>query len=254
MSGDLCTVAPLWRQLAGVGIPYWAVMITSLVAIWLVYTLWTASIRYNLRLLWEYAAIRIPDISLDDLSASVTHDDGVESAAPAEGTKFLPLQDPTKPGMIQCYDPSTQQWLGQVPAMTAADVHELCVKAAAAQIEWSRTTFTQRRTVLRTMQKYICAHVEEICRVAARDSGKPAVDACLGEVLTTTEKIRTLCAAGEQWLQPDYRSTGPMFMHKSARVEYVPLGVIAPIAPWNYPYVISKWLCSQRFPSRPIHS
>jgi acyl-CoA reductase-like NAD-dependent aldehyde dehydrogenase len=147
------------------------------------------------------------------------------------------LQDPSKPNMIQCYDPSTLEWLGQVKAMTPNEVHEVCVAASKAQKQWQLTTYTERRTVLRTIQRYICTHVTEICQVSARDSGKSMVDACLGEVLVTNEKIRTICALGQEWLQPSHRPTGPMFMHKSARVEYVPLGVIAAIAPWNYPYV-----------------
>lgn len=245
MSDSECTASPLWELVVSSenfyrlfpAVALFALITTCFISTILNY--W--KIQYNLKLLWEYATIRIPDIQFDDLPASVTADDVVESEASAGGAVRTTLQDPQKPGLIQCYDPSTQQWLGEVKAMNAIDVHELCVKAAAAQKEWQRTSFTERRKVLRTMQKYILSHVNEICRVAARDSGKSAVDARLGEILTTTEKIRTICALGELWLRPESRAVGPMFLHKSARVEYVPLGVIAPIAPWNYPYVTLLW-------------
>jgi acyl-CoA reductase-like NAD-dependent aldehyde dehydrogenase len=186
---------------------------------------------------WEALFVPIPDIVLDDLPLSVTEDDGVKSPAPVD-QKPQPIIDPRKPGKIQCYDPSTQQWLGEVTAMTEKEVNEVCRKSAEAQTEWKRTTFAQRRTVLRTIQKYMVRHVDEICRVSARDSGKPVVDAALGEVLTTAEKIRTMVTAGELWLEPDRRDVGPIFLHKRAQVEYVPLGVIGTIAPWNYPYVL----------------
>jgi acyl-CoA reductase-like NAD-dependent aldehyde dehydrogenase len=120
--------------------------------------------------------------------------------------------------------------------MSSSDVTEILHKAKEAQEEWRKTTFAQRRMVLRTIQKYVVAHVEDICRVSSRESGKPKVDAVMGEILTTCEKIRTICEYGELWLRPDYRPTGPMMMHKSAWVEYVPLGVIVAIAPWNYPF------------------
>ncbi len=61
-------------------------------------------------------------------------------------------------------------------------MEDLCAKAANAQKSWSKTTYTQRRMVLRTIQKYIVEHQEDICRVSARDSGKPKVDALLGEL------------------------------------------------------------------------
>ena len=103
-----------------------------------------------------------------------------------------------------------------------------------------KTSFAERRRVLRTIQKYICNHVEDICRVCSRDSGKPKCDALLGEILTTCEKIRCINANGELWLRPSYRTTGPMMVHKTAYVEYMPLGVLGVIAPWNYPVVLLR--------------
>ena len=73
--------------------------------------------------------------------------------------------------------------------------------AKAAQPEWAQTTYRQRRMVLRTIQKYIVNNIETICRVCSRDSGKPKVDALLGEVMTTCEKIRCINSNGEEWLQ-----------------------------------------------------
>jgi len=189
------------------------------------------NVVYHVSLWIEYLTTPVPLIEVE-MSDAEAKDDGVKSE-PVKGK--LSIVDPKRPGFIQCYDPSTKQHLGEVKAMTAADVHELCVKAKKAQESWSKTTFAQRRLVLRTIQKYLCAHVEDVCRVASRDSGKTKVDALLGEVLTTCEKIRTVNEWGELWLRPSYRPTGPMMVHKSARVEYVPLGIIAPIAPWNYP-------------------
>jgi len=232
-TSESCAAA-MWEQFVGDHGAFTAYGLASaacLLVSYLLNCIWTAwNCSYNLQLVYEYTFISVPDIVLEDLPASVTADDGVKTEPESKKPKRI---DSVK-GQIQCYDPSTQQYLGQVKAMSAADVHELCVKAAAAQKEWKQTSFAQRRLVLRTLQKYICANIENICRVSARDSGKPAVDACLGEVLTTCEKIRTICANGELWLQPDYRVTGPMFLHKTAAVEYVPLGIVAPIAPWNY--------------------
>jgi delta 1-pyrroline-5-carboxylate dehydrogenase len=181
--------------------------------------------------LWiEYLTVSVPTIDVE-LSKEITEDDGVEG----DPCKETILVDPKEPNVLNCYDPSTNQCLGQAKNMNAQEVHELLVKAKKAQEEWSKTTFQQRRLVLRTIQKYICQHVQEICRVSARDSGKPMVDAVMGEIITTCEKIRTICAQGELWLKPSFRPTGPMMIHKSAWVEYVPLGVIVAIAPWNYP-------------------
>ena len=202
-------MAALWEQRLvaehGAATAYALAATVALAVGWWIRSLWVAGqCSYNLQLLWEYTFLSVPEIVLEDLPSSVTQDDGVKSEAGASSSKAANKRriDAVK-GQIQCYDPSTQQYLGHVPAMNAPQVHELCVKAAAAQREWRHTSYAQRRMVLRTLQTYILRHIPEICRVAARDSGKPAVDACLGEVLTTCEKIRTLCASGELWLRPD---------------------------------------------------
>ena len=62
------------------------------------------------------------------------------------------------------------------------------------------------------------------------------VDASFGEILVTLEKIRWTIANGEAALKPEYRTTCALMMHKTARVEYVPLGVVAAIVSWNYPF------------------
>ena len=178
-------------------------------------------VLYHLKLLMEYFVLPVPLIDVE-MTPEEALDDGVKGE-PAKSTEIL---DKKRRNFIQCFDPSTNQYLGQVPAMTKDDVHALCERAAKAQKTWAKTTFAQRRQVLRTIQKYVVHHVEDICRVSSRDSGKPKVDALLGEVLTTCEKIRTINQWGEVWLRPSYRPTGPVMMHKTAFVEYVPFGVI----------------------------
>jgi acyl-CoA reductase-like NAD-dependent aldehyde dehydrogenase len=62
--------------------------------------------------------------------------------------------------------------------------------------------------------------------VAARDSGKALLDAIMGEVIVTCEKIHWLIREGQRWLAPESRSVGVMSFYKRARVEYHPLGVV----------------------------
>ena len=189
------------------------------------------AILYHLKLWVEYLTTSVPSLDVP-MTPEEAEDDGVKG----DPVTDMQLLDPKDNSKLNCYDPSTKQFIGQAKNMTAEDVNDILKKAKAAQLEWKKTTYAQRRMVLRTIQKYICQHVEDIVRVSARESGKPKVDAVMGEILTTCEKIRTICEWGEYWLRPDSRPTGPMMVHKNAWVEYVPLGVIVAIAPWNYPF------------------
>jgi hypothetical protein len=189
------------------------------------------AILYHAKLWIEYLTKSVPTLDVP-MTPEEAEDDGVKGD-PVTDMQLLNASDNSK---LNCYDPSTKQLIGEAKNMTADEVNEILEKAKAAQLEWKKTTYAQRRMVLRTIQKYIVAHIEDIVRVSARESGKPKVDAVMGEILTTCEKIRTICEWGEYWLRPDPRPTGPMMVHKNAWVEYVPLGVIVAIAPWNYPF------------------
>jgi len=43
-------------------------------------------------------------------------------------------------------------------------------------------------------------------------------------------QIRCINVNGELWLRKSYRPSGPMMVHKTAYVEYVPFGVLGVIA------------------------
>eukprot|EP00048_Salpingoeca_helianthica_P022188 m.16885 g.16885 ORF g.16885 m.16885 type:complete len:600 (-) comp6996_c0_seq1:1932-3731(-) len=147
------------------------------------------------------------------------------------------LRHPMDPNLIQCYDKCTGRQLCEpVPAMNAAQVNEVVARARAAQQEWVKTSYDQRKEVLNSLLNFVVENQEALCRVACRDTGKTMVDGAFGEILTTCEKIRWTVDHGEAALQPEYRSVGLVTMHKSARVEYQPLGVLAAIVSWNYPF------------------
>jgi len=138
--------------------------------------------------------------------------------------------------VVPCYDPGTMQLLGHVPAMSSAEVKAIVARARAAQKDWKKSSFAERRRVLEILLKFIIENQETICRVSARDSGKAMLDAILGEVIVTCEKIHWLCNEGERWLKPEKRSSGILSFYKAARVEYHPVGVVGAIVPWNYPF------------------
>jgi acyl-CoA reductase-like NAD-dependent aldehyde dehydrogenase len=62
------------------------------------------------------------------------------------------------------------------------------------------------------------------------------IDASLGEILVTCEKLRWLIANGEAALKPEKRAvTGLLMMHKTAEIRYEPLGIVSALVSWNYP-------------------
>lgn len=142
-----------------------------------------------------------------------------------------------KPGFVQCYDKATAELIGEMPAMTTEQVEECISKAKSAQTAWAKTSFKTRRYFLQLLLKYTTEEKETICRTMVRDTGKSKLDALLGEIVPTAEKLRWMIAYGEDCLKPEKRYGQGLFtVHKSAHIEFRPLPVLAVFAPNNYPY------------------
>ncbi|HEX6240296.1 MAG TPA: aldehyde dehydrogenase family protein [Polyangiales bacterium] len=137
-------------------------------------------------------------------------------------------------GVIECYEPATRRPLGEVAITTPEEVPGVIARARKAQELWARTGFEARRKLLGLILDHVLAHADELCDAVARDSGKTRHNAMLGEIWPVVEKARWTIANGEKYLTPERVGSG-VFLHKRARIEYQPLGVIGVIAPWNYP-------------------
>jgi acyl-CoA reductase-like NAD-dependent aldehyde dehydrogenase len=82
-------------------------------------------------------------------------------------------QHPTDPNLIQCYDKCTGRVLcDPVPAMNKEQVNDVVARARAAQQQWVKTSFAQRKEVLNALLNFVVDNQEALCRVACRDTGK----------------------------------------------------------------------------------
>lgn len=141
----------------------------------------------------------------------------------------------TTPAIIECMNPATGERLGEIAAASPVEVQDAVDRARQAKVSWGQSSFRQRRAVLNHMLDHILAHADELCAAIVEDSGKTFENAMLGEILTVANKIRWLVKNGEKHLKTEKVASG-ILMHKKGRIEYHPLGVVACIVPWNYPF------------------
>lgn len=143
------------------------------------------------------------------------------------------------PSKIQSYCPATGQDLGVFKATSRSEMDEMIAKAKKAQKDWKNSSFTTRRKFLKTLARFILENQENIARVACRDSGKTKLDASMGEIMVTLEKINWIVAHGAKVLRPSQRpgpSNSLLGVMKNGEVRYEPLGVVSAIISWNYPF------------------
>lgn len=143
-------------------------------------------------------------------------------------------QDNAVAALIECTNPATGATLGRVPVTPPDTLPAVVARAREAQCIWAKASFKQRRAVLNNILRAVLDNADHWCDLVVKDSGKTYENAMLGEILPVCNKLRWLIRHGERHLRSERVSAG-LFTHKKARIEYVPLGVVACILPWNYP-------------------
>jgi len=140
---------------------------------------------------------------------------------------------------IISYDPATGEEVGRVPVRTAEEVASAVARARAAQKSWGALGFRERAGLVMRARAIVLEEMEEIASLISRESGKPAVEAIAMEIVPTLDLMQFFARRTERLLKPEKIDIGLYrFMGRSSRIEYRPLGVVAIISPWNFPWAI----------------
>ena len=134
-------------------------------------------------------------------------------------------------------DPATGAQLDEVAASDAADVNDAVAAAAAAFGAWSATTPRQRFEMLSKVADAIEADLPTLQDLEVRNVGKPL--SIIGFEMDLTVDNWRFFAAGARFLEG--RAAGEYMEGHTSFLRRDPLGVIASIAPWNYPLNMATW-------------
>jgi acyl-CoA reductase-like NAD-dependent aldehyde dehydrogenase len=121
------------------------------------------------------------------------------------------------------------------PLATVADIDVALSRAVKAQHAWKVTPIAQRQAVLRRAVDLFEKRGEEIAKELTWQMGRPIAHAP-GEVRGFCERARYMIEIAPEALAPVQPSPKPGF---TRFVRREPVGVVAVIAPWNYPYLTS---------------
>jgi 1-pyrroline dehydrogenase len=134
-------------------------------------------------------------------------------------------------------EPATGARLDEVAASDAADVDDAVAAAKNAFAAWSDTTPRQRFELLSKVADAVEADMPKLQELEIRNVGKPRsiIDF---EMDLTVDNWRFF-AAGARFLEG--RAAGEYIEGHTSFLRRDPLGVVASIAPWNYPLNMATW-------------
>lgn len=131
-------------------------------------------------------------------------------------------------------NPGTDEVVGTYPVHSAEQVQQAVDQAKAAASWWASLGFDGRAERLRRWNAAITRRMSELIDVVCQETGKPYGDAQL-EIVLAIEHIAWAGRHAGKILGRKRRSSGLLLSNHTATVEYLPLGVVGVIGPWNYP-------------------
>jgi len=150
------------------------------------------------------------------------------------GSEILPIGRVTS----DLVNPATGETIGSATVSGNADVERAVEAASLAWSSWRGTTPRQRQELLLRFADVVEANADEIVAAESLLTGKPLEATRNAEVMRAVDNIRFF--AGALRVLPGMaQSEYAAGFTSSIRRE--PLGVIAQITPWNFPFMMAVW-------------
>lgn len=113
-------------------------------------------------------------------------------------------------------------------------------RAKKAQEKWERLPISERLSRLAPLRPLIVERTDAIISAIHDDMGKPPLDALTGDILVTLEFLAfSETSAAKALSAKALVHDKILYWGTQFREEYYPFGVVAVLAPWNYPFQLS---------------
>jgi len=135
-------------------------------------------------------------------------------------------------------DPATGAQIAQVPEASREQVEAAVGAAKAAFSGWSQTTPKDRAALLLKLADRIEGDAAALAELESRNTGKPLPAALNDEIPAIADVFRFFAGAART---QHGALAGEYLPGFTSMIRRDPVGVVASIAPWNYPLMMAAW-------------
>ena len=135
---------------------------------------------------------------------------------------------------LAIHNPATGAEITEIAADTPASVALKAAAARAAQPRWAATPMHERLAAVRRFRGLLVAELETLASTLTQEVGKP-ISQSRNEINGVLTRIDFFVEQAEAAVRDEhvFDDSG---MHE--QISHVPLGVVANISAWNYPYLV----------------
>ncbi|MEP3583392.1 MAG: aldehyde dehydrogenase family protein [Cyclobacteriaceae bacterium] len=128
-------------------------------------------------------------------------------------------------------NPATEEVIATPKQDSVSSVEEKLTKLRQGQKQWKKLSVADRLSIIQNFGGLVKENVDELASILTSEVGKP-IKQSRGEVLGSLNRITHLVDNAEKWLSDELITEGDT----AEEIKYEPLGVIANISAWNFPY------------------
>ena len=137
---------------------------------------------------------------------------------------------------MKIINPATGALVAELPEDAPEDVARKLARARAAQPGWAATPLAERLAIVARFRDALGAHKDELARTLTREMGKPIAQAA--------NELTAMSGRLEFFLRATPEVVAPETVFEDATLQELiseePLGVVANVSAWNYPYFVGS--------------
>jgi acyl-CoA reductase-like NAD-dependent aldehyde dehydrogenase len=142
------------------------------------------------------------------------------------------------PETLEITDPSSGEVVARLPADDDDSIARKAARARSGQSAWSARPLEEREECLKRFQKALQSEREQLARTLTMEVGKPITQA-RAEITACGERIEFFLHHTAEALEDETVFRDPA-QRLEERISWEPLGVVANISAWNYPYFVGS--------------
>src|SRR5579863_3043851 len=135
-------------------------------------------------------------------------------------------------------DAASGAGIAQLPGASETQVNAAVAAAEAAFPAWARSAPRERAAALLRIADHIEADAPAYAALESRNTGKPLAAALADELPAIADVFRFFAGACRS---PQGLAAGEYLPGHTSMTRRDPVGVVASIAPWNYPLMMAAW-------------
>jgi aminobutyraldehyde dehydrogenase len=140
--------------------------------------------------------------------------------------------------LLDIINPATGERIAEVAGASVAQIEAAVVSAERASRGWKETPVGVRAGCLLELAREIELRAGELAQVESLNTGKPLHRVMADEIPAVADCFRFFAGAARCLSGP---ASGEYLAARTSLVRRDPMGVVAQIAPWNYPLMMAAW-------------